>query len=105
MYEQPKSPEQIAQTRLHETMKERVELWVSLITSSNLNEDNKKRFNEIVDRTFGTNIHMGVSDFFVKMKKDLHNATVYSYQTNEALALYKNIESDIDAYMTELYLS
>jgi hypothetical protein len=98
------TPEDGAQARFYERQAKRFQLWNSLIVESNLNEKNKNYFSEILATTFDSYQYGNLESYFNKIKEEMYQAVVHSYQTDEALALYKNIEADMDEFMKELYL-
>jgi len=97
------SPADKAVIRFKENSKERFDLWRSIINDSNLNEQNKKRFLNIFNLDTDLIQGIGFEGYFRRIKGELYTAVVYSYETDEALALYKNLEADIDQFMEELY--
>ena len=95
------SPGERAQIRFHEMYPGRLDLWKSLINESNLkNKENfLNAFNiplEIVQTT-------SVSHYLGRIRENLYTAAVHSDNIPVALALYKNLEADIEEFINELY--
>ena len=97
------SLEERARILFHENGEARINLWKSLVKESNLNKKNKDRFDEIFDVPFHPIKHGGIASYLDSIKAELWDACVYSYQTDEALAIYKNVETDIVEFKKELY--
>lgn len=98
------TPEEKARERFQEKLEERLKLWFSIIEDSNLNDKNKSRFKDIVSMPFNAVKHGNVGRFLEHIPEELYQAVVYSYQTDETLAVYKNITADIEQFEKELYL-
>ena len=96
--------EEKARERFQEKFSARLKLWLSVIEESNLNEKNKSRFKEVVGAPFSAVKYGNVGRFLEHIPEELYQAVVYSYQTEEALAVYKNITADIEQFEEELYL-
>jgi len=99
------TPEEKARALFKERIEERTKLWKSIVNESNLNKENKSRFNELLSIVFNSIQHGGIEAFLYSIKTKLWRACVYSYQTDEALAIYKNIGSDIEEFTKEVYLA
>lgn len=98
------SPEEKARALFQERGATRRELWKSIVEESRLNEKNKRRFKEILDTPFDPIKHGMVRILLLSdIEPKLWHAAVYSYQDSEAFVVYKNIESDIEAFEKELY--
>lgn len=97
------TPEEKARERFQEKFEARLKLWLSIVEESNLNEKNKSRFKGIMETPFSAVKYGNVGMFLERISEELYHAMVYSYQTKEALAVYKNIKADIEQFEREIY--